>query len=65
MITVSNSSVLHSVVVGEEGSMVCSLWGTVTRSYKGGLVTGNLECNFYSPRKAQESAKVEFSICVL
>ena len=29
---VSNSSALHSVVVGEEGSIVCSLWGGVTRS---------------------------------
>ena len=29
---VSNSSALHSVVVGEEGSIVCSLWGDVTRS---------------------------------
>ena len=29
---VSNSSALHSVVVGEEGSIVCSLWGSVTRS---------------------------------
>ena len=36
------TSALHSVVVGEEGLIVCSLWGTVTRSYKGGLVTGNL-----------------------
>ena len=49
MITVSNSSALHSAVVGEEGSIVFSLWGTVTRSYKGDLVTenlviGDLEC---------------------
>ena len=29
---VSNSSALHSVVVGKEGSIVCSLWGGVTRS---------------------------------
>ena len=29
---VSNSSALHSVVVGEEGSIVCALWGAVTRS---------------------------------
>ena len=29
---VSNSIALHSVVVGEEGSIVCSLWGSVTRS---------------------------------
>ena len=29
---VSNSNAHHSVVVGEEGSIVCSLWGGVTRS---------------------------------
>ena len=29
---VSNSSALHSVVLGEEGSIVCSLWGGVTSS---------------------------------
>ena len=39
---VSNSSALHSVIVGDEGSIVCSLWGGVTRSLKGGLVIGNL-----------------------
>ena len=38
---VSNSSTLHSVVVGEEGSIVCSLQrGLVS----GNLVIGNLEC---------------------
>ena len=40
---VSNSSALHSVAVAEEGSIVYSLWGGVTRSQKVGLVTGNLE----------------------
>ena len=39
---VSNSSALHSVVVGEERSIICSLWGGVTRWQKGGLVAGNL-----------------------
>ena len=29
---VSNSSALHSVAVAEEGSIVYSLWGGVTRS---------------------------------